>query len=141
MIFVTGAVIGFANLGDVNTHLLALEKQAEAVGSQYEGPVPANLMLVLLVKGLFNRLSFPYAQFSYTALSGELMYNPVWVAISRVELCGFKVIALTCDGLAAIRKLFCLHNPDISPEDVVYKVANPYADHNRDIYFWLILHI
>ncbi len=135
MIFVTGAVIGFANLGDVNTHLLALEKQAEAVDSQCEGPVPANSMLVLLVKGLFNRLSFPYAQFPCTALSGELMYDPVWEAISRLELCGFKVLALTCDGLAANRKLFRLHNPDTSPEDVVYKVANPYADDNRDIFF------
>ena len=55
----------------------------------------------MLVKGLFNCLSFPYAQFPCTVLSGELMYDPVWEAISRLELCGFKVLALTCDGLAA----------------------------------------
>lgn len=58
------------------------------------------------------------------------------ILFGSLELCAFKVLALTCNGLAANWKLFRLHNPDASPEDVVYKVSNPYADDKR-----VILHI
>ena len=61
------------------------------------------------------------------------MFDLVWEAVSRLELCGFKVLALTCDGLAANRRLFQLHNP--GGHDVVHKVPNPYADDGRDLYF------
>ena len=127
----SGSVIGFANLGDINSHLLAFEhlmRDDEA----YSAPL-ANSMLVLLVKGLFNRLEFPYVQFPCTALSGDQMYDPFWEAVSRLELCGFKVLALTCDGLAANRRLFRLHDP--GSKSMVYKVANPYAADGRDLYF------
>jgi len=68
------------------------------------------LQLVLFVKGLLSKLAFPYAQFASTDLSGKLMYDPVWEAVDRLELCSFKVLVLVCDGLAANRKLFRLHN-------------------------------
>lgn len=79
-------------------HLLALEKQAN---SDEDTPVLAKSMLVLLVKGLMSSLSFPYPQFPCTDLSGELAYDLVWEAVLRLETCGFKVLELTCDGLAA----------------------------------------
>ena len=40
-----------------------------------------------------------------------------------------------CDGLAANRKLFQLHNPVTKPTDITYKVKNPYADDGRYLYF------
>ena len=58
-------------------------------------------MLVLLVKGLFSKLSFPYTQFSCTSICGDQMYDIFWEAVSRLELMGFRVMALTCDGLSA----------------------------------------
>ena len=61
------------------------------------------------------------------------MYDPFWEAVARLELCGFKVIALTCDGLAANRRLFKLHEP--ASQDMVYKVGNPYATDGRSIFF------
>jgi len=63
------------------------------------------------------------------------MYDPVWEAISRPELCGFKVLGLTCDGLAANRRLFRLHNPDRDDDNVVHKVCNPYTENGRDLVF------
>ena len=131
---ITGSIIGFCNLGDINSHLIALEKQ----GSKAQSPELAKSMLVFLVRGLFTNLSFPYAQFPCTALSGEHMYDPVWEAVSRLELCGFKVLALICDGLAANRRLFRLHKPDADAGEVVHKVPNPYAEDGRIYIFWQI---
>ena len=37
------------------------------------------------------------------------MFDLVWEAVSWLELCGLKVLALTCDGLAANHRLFPLH--------------------------------
>ena len=53
--------------------------------------------------------------------------------MSHLELCGFKVLALTCDGLAANHRLFRLYNP--SSTSLVHKVANPQAAVGRDLYF------
>ena len=55
-------------------------KQQESSESPCEEGL-SNSMLVLLVRGLFSNLSFPYLQFPCTALSGEQMYDPVWEAI------------------------------------------------------------
>ena len=117
-------MIGFANLGDINSHLLEFEKSlGDADDVEAERRPLANSMLVFLVKGSFSELQFPYVQFPCTALSGDQMYEPFWEAMSHLELCGFRVLALTCDGLAANRKLFRLHNPGST--SLVHKVANP----------------
>ena len=62
------------------------------------------------------------------------MYDPVWEAVDCLERCGFRVMALVCDGLTANRKFFRLHNPDI-PATEAYKTLNPFADEERYIYF------
>lgn len=93
----------------------------------------ADHMLVFMVRGLFNSLQFPYAQFPCCDLSGERMYDVFWEAVGRLERCGFSVMALICDGLAANRRPFRLHNPGAKPGQV-YKVQNPYSE-DRDLYF------
>lgn len=125
-------MVGFTHLGDLNSHLLAFE-QALQNGESAKTPL-ANSMLVLLVRGLFSRLQFHYAQFPCVALSGDQLYAPFWEAVSWLELCGFKVMALTCDGLAANCRLFRLHEP--GSKSMVYKVANPYAAEDRYTYFF-----
>ena len=62
------------------------------------------------------------------------MYDPLWEAVGRLELCGFNVMGLTCDGLAANRRFFRLHNPT-SKRTIIYKVDNPYAEGKRPSYF------
>ena len=126
-----GSLMGFTNLGDINTHLQQYEQSLQA---QSEKPL-ANSMLVLMVRGLFSKLEFPYVQFPCIELSGEQIYDPLWEAVCRLERCGFHVLALVCDGLAANRRLFKLHNPSASPSDVLYKVYNPYSTSGQFLYF------
>lgn len=61
------------------------------------------------------------------------MYDPFWKSISRLERCGFKVMGLTCDGLAANRLLMKMHAPG---EALVHSVDNPYARPNRKLFFF-----
>ena len=63
------------------------------------------------------------------------MYDPVWEAVARLELCGFRIMALVCDRLAANRKLFRLHNPVTKLTDINQQSKNPYADDGRCLYF------
>ena len=93
----------------------------------------ANSMLVIMVRGLFTHLQFPYAQFPCTSLCGDQLFAPFWEAVCQIERCGLKVLGLTCDGLAANRRLFRLHSPEAS--DLVHKVINPYAADGRHIFF------
>ena len=85
-----------------------------------------------MVRGLFGKLQYPYAQFACANLSGDQMFDPVWQAISRLERLGFCVLALMCDGASPNRKLLKLHSKG---DDMVYKVPNPYANDSRYLYF------
>ena len=78
----SGMLVGFENLGDTNNHLIRFE----AALSDDTVPRPlAKSMLVLMVRGLFTNLRFPYAQFACLNLTGDLLVDPVWEAISRIE--------------------------------------------------------
>ena len=94
----------------MESHLEAFQHSVEE--GHTAGSTLANSMLVLMVRGLFSQLQFPYAQFPCTALSGHQLYELFWDAVGRLEGCGFMVLALTCDGLAANCRLFKLHSPD-----------------------------
>ena len=48
----TGALLGFTNLGDINSHL-----------NRFGQSALAKTMLVIMVRGLFTKLQYPYAQF------------------------------------------------------------------------------
>ena len=69
------SVLGFVNIGDINNHLSQYE--ASLLGDSGE-PVLAKTMLVIMVRGLFQNLNFPYAQFACTDLTGDLLIDPVW---------------------------------------------------------------
>ena len=60
---ITGTLIGFTDLGEINTHLSAFQRQLQEA-TTFEQPALAKTMLVLMVRGLFSGLQFPYAQFS-----------------------------------------------------------------------------
>ncbi|XP_065894386.1 uncharacterized protein [Dysidea avara] len=126
----TGCLTGFCNLGDINTHLLKFESEVE--GGKPADQVLAKSMMVFMIRGLFTSLQFPYAQFPCTDISGDLLYEPFWEAVRRVENCGLKVLAATLDGNTANRRLIKLHDPT---EEVLYKVISPYADDGRHLYF------
>jgi len=132
----SGSLIGFANMGDINNHLINFEKSLNDENA--ETPSIASTMLVLMVRGLVSNLNFPYAQFACATLSGDLLVDPVWKAIARLERQGIRVLALTCDGASTNRRLWKLHSKgrDTSERGVMYKVLNIHAtDQARFLYF------
>ena len=125
-----GCLIGFSNLGDTNNQLLQFES-ALSGEEQYQQSL-AQSMLVLMVRGLFFKLNYPYAQFACSSLTGDLMFDPIWEAICRLERLGFSVLALCCDGASPNRRLWTLHN---DKDEIVHKVLNVFADDGRYLYF------
>ena len=131
----SGSLIGFTNMGDINNHLMNFER---SLADEPGETSIASSVLVIMVRGLLSKLNFPYAQFAVANLSGDLMVDPVWEAISRLERQGIRVLALTCDGASANRRLWKLHSKgrDTSERGVLYKVPNIYAtDQSRFLYF------
>ena len=126
-----GQLIGFVNLGETNNRLQEFESAMS--GDQNELPL-ASSMLVLMVRGLFFKLNYPYAQFACDSLGGDLLFDPIWEAISRLERLGFRVLALTSDGASPNRRLWKLHSDD--KDQTIYKVPNVFATEGiRYLYF------
>lgn len=55
----SGKVIGFVDTGDFNNRIRLLEQRCK--GSEHDEI--ATHMLTLMIRGIFIRLNFPYAQF------------------------------------------------------------------------------
>lgn len=85
----SGELIGFVDLGDINCHLFAFEPSVDLPDTTPESL--ASSMLVVMVRGLFTNLQFPYAQFPCANVSGDLLYDPFWEAVFRIERLGLKV--------------------------------------------------
>ena len=125
-----GSLIGFVNLGDTNNKLLQFENAMCGKESQED---VASTMLVFMVRGIFYKLNYPYAQFSCKDLSGDLMFDLVWEAVSRLERMGFRVLGVTCDGASPNRRLWKLHS---QKDEMIYKVPNIFApEGSRYLYF------
>lgn len=126
----SGNLIGFTNLGNINDLLLRYEHSLE---SESNSSTPlAKAMLVFYVRGLFTSVQFPYAQFASKTLSGDLIFQPFWEAVFRLERMGFRVTAATADGASPNRSFFALHSND----KLTHKTLNPYAHEDRYIYFF-----
>lgn len=89
----SGELVGFTNLGKINSHLDAFE---QALSSSSDNPPPAlaKIVMVFMVRGLFNKLQFAYAQFPCSQVRGDKLYDPFWEAVCRIEKCGLKVSSL-----------------------------------------------
>lgn len=83
----SGELVGYTNLGDINNHLVDFE---QSIDDQAETKF-AKTMLVFMVRGMFNKSQFAYVQFPAIDLTGDLLYEPFWEAVGRIENCGFKV--------------------------------------------------
>ena len=87
----TGRLIGFTDLGSINNHLSAFERSINE-GEVIAKPL-AKSMLAIMVKGLFTPLKFPYVQFPCVNISGDMLFDPFWKAVYRLERMGLKVSA------------------------------------------------
>uniref|UniRef100_A0A1X7TYC1 Transposable element P transposase-like RNase H domain-containing protein n=1 Tax=Amphimedon queenslandica TaxID=400682 RepID=A0A1X7TYC1_AMPQE len=88
-------------------------------------------MMVLMVKELFTHFRFSYLQLPCSTITGDLIFEPFWETIFRLERIGFKVLATTFDGASVNRKMVKLHD---SGTLVLYKALNIYAKEERYIY-------
>ena len=132
----SGELVGFANLGDTNNHLLQFQRSLEEGEEVSQQPL-ARTMFVIMVRGLFIRLNFPYAQFPFTTnTSGDMLYDLVWEAVYRLERLSLKVMAITADGASTNRLFFRLHSSSSAREEVTYRVWNPYSREGRYVYFF-----
>lgn len=82
-------IIRFCDLGDLTMHLLQYE--SDMTDEKPADQILAKSMMVFMIRGRFNRLQFPYAQFPCADISGDMLYEPFWEAAYKVEKCGLKV--------------------------------------------------
>ena len=133
----SGALVGFANLGETNEHLLKFHREIESSKDATDETQPlAKTMLVFMVRGVFINLQYPYAQFPCAQVSGELLFDPFWEAIWRLERMGLKVLAATADGASTNRRLMKIHHN--RGDDMTHKVINPYAPESEKRFLYFI---
>ena len=132
---------GFIDLGDINNHLMIFENSITDTSNHNSStntlPV-AKQMLTFMVRGIFIKLNFPYAQYPTVGITAEQLFPIAWEVVRNLKCAGFKVMSLTGDGSSANRKFFQLHNKlaDANAK-VVNKVPNPYSKNKRYLYFFV----
>lgn len=133
----SGKLVGFINLGTLNSDLEAMETFLNNDTSMTSQPPElAGSMLVLMTRRILKPSStFPVAQYPTSSLSGEKLYPIVWDTIEIMELNEFQVFYVTCDGLSANRKLFRISQDVDDTLSFPYKTKNPYSP-ERYLYFF-----
>ena len=99
----SGRLVGFVDLGSLNSDLQALEKTlSRETGVTAEPPELAQSMLVLMARRVIKpSCTYPVAQYPTSSISGEKLYPMVWDAIEAMEMnqfqVGFLVVGLKCN--------------------------------------------
>lgn len=127
-------IVGFVDIGDVGNELSNLESlyMNKSVASH---PTVATHMLVVMVRGVFLHLEYPYAHFPMHHLTASSLFLIMWEGIEHLEALGFKVIAITGDGASMNRKFFKIHSNDIDSIPC-HKTPNPYTSGEINILFF-----
>ena len=125
-----GTLVGFVNVGETNNQILEFEA---IISNGESNPSLAKTMMVFMVKGLLHKFDYPYAQLACGKMTGDLIFDPMWEAIAKLERIGFFVLALCCDGASSNRRLWKLHSDS---KELVYRVPNIFASEGkRFLYF------
>ena len=124
----SGELIGFVDLGDINTNYATLKDVEEL----------ATHILVFLAKSIVNPLSFSFASFATTGISAHQIMPIFWKAVCYLEQINLHVVAATADGASPNRRFFRMHKvlQGDSEEDVVYRAKNIHSKDHRFIYFF-----
>ena len=86
-------IIGFVNLGAVDKQLSALE-----VDRLQSPHTVATRILTLLVRGIFSKLHFPFANFPMAGINASILHDILWEAVEHLECSDFIVCFQTGDG-------------------------------------------
>lgn len=126
----SGHIIGFTSLGDLSDIIKSLEQGCE----EAVHPPLSKYILVLMVRGIFSRLEFPYAHFGTEGATADFLFPIIWEAIRQLESIGFRVLFVTGDGASPNRKFFRMHG---QKNGLTYKTHNPFADpkEERPLFF------
>ena len=76
-----GKLVGFSNLGCINSHLSRFEEALESEEESDSATPLAKSMTVFMVRGLFSNLKFPYAMFPCAKLVGEQLVPIFWECV------------------------------------------------------------
>ena len=126
-------IIGFVNMGDVENQLSQLEQRYGSTNVHVQHPAIATHMLVLMVRGIFFKMEYPYAHFPTRRLTAATLSSIMWQGIERLEFLGFKVLAVTGDGASTNRKFFRMNS--YPADGLHYKTLNPYSSGARYLFF------
>jgi len=124
---VTGELIGFTDLGDLDLNYAVMAKADEI----------ATHALAFLICGVCTELKFCLAHFSTNGVTAVQLMPIFWEAVCILECsCNLWVVATTSDGASPNRRFYRLHKPldGDAGTDVCYGTINLFAPH-RFIYF------
>lgn len=102
----SGTLVGFVNLGEINNHLLAFERSLDQDSRSDVAGCLAKTVVTFMVRGIFTSLRYPYAHFFSASITGDLMVQPFWEAVYRLERMGLKVLIIS---FYLSLKLFIFH--------------------------------
>ena len=71
-------IIGFVNMGDVENQLSQLEQRYGSTNVRVQHPAIATHMLVLMVRGIFFIMEYPYAHFPTRRLMAATLSSIMW---------------------------------------------------------------
>ena len=127
----SGHIIGFTHLGDVNDLLLKMEAACTTEDTSRHPPLSKHI-LVLMVRGIFFKLEFPYAHFATRSVTADMLFPIIWDGIRQLESMGFKVMC-HCRRCELEQEVFRMHGS----KNGCYKTHNPYVDpkEKRMLYF------
>ena len=131
---ITGRLIGFCNLGQINRDIDDLLSQRNQGSATDRTPQLAKNMLAFMIRPIF-RPSLPFMVAAFPTIGCKL--NPiVWNVVESLELSDLAVVAVTADGASHNRYFFrlCCFKEDGTRSAIPFCTRNPFAD--RDIYFF-----
>lgn len=137
----SGALTGFVELGDIDSHLNDYEHSLLQQSRRHK--TLAKTIVVFMVRGVVSSLIFPYVVFPVSSLKGYNLFPLVWEVIGRLTRHDFHIFAITCDGASSNRKMFRMHGL-ATKDDLVYKTINIYSEDRHPIANYtsfVILHI
>ena len=132
----TGELVGFVNLGDVNHDL---QKMVDGLSSDQSAPPTPQLakqMFVFMMRSIFQPNQFhPVAHYPTLGAHGEEIFPLAWDVIQKLETHGFKVRCITSDGASPNRKFYHMHRLPGSTDTPIFSTPNPYSEDKRKLYF------
>lgn len=133
----TGNLIGFCDIGSVGNDLATFGRQCNEKEEKNE---LATHMLTFMVRGIFSSLESVFAYYPCTGFNSHQLYWVVWDAIGNLEIVGFRVRAIVCDGATPNRKFYRLHSTAVN-QGVCNYTTNLYFPERRIYFFCDVPHL